>query len=134
MVDINTVLAALAAAQQPQPQAVQAAAVTRIQGPIIGLKSGAKIGDCRLRAVPTGVRWVKRAAKDGSAYVQSATEYAADAHVGPRGGAWADNAVDTGVPVAETPATAAFDLAGALASADAAPAAQPAPAAAEPVI
>ena len=130
MDNLNTILAALAAAQQPAAQTPTA----RIQGPIIGLKSGAKIGDCRLRAVPAGVRWVKRAAKDGSAFVQSVTEYAAEAHIGPRGGAWADNAVDTGVPVAESPATTAFDLAGALASIDAAPAAQPAPAVAEPVI
>ena len=121
--DINTVLAALAAAQP----AAQQTPATRIQGPIIGLKSGAKIGDCRLRAIPTGVRWVKRTAKDGSAFVQSATEFTADAHIGPRGGAWADNATDTGVPVADAPNTTAFDLAGALASA-AAPAAPAAPA------
>lgn len=129
MDNLNTILAALAAAQQPAQTPT-----TRIQGPIIGLKSGAKIGDCRLRAVPTGVQWVRRTAKDGSAFVQSATEFSADAHVGPRGGAWADNAVDTGVPVAELPAATAFDLAGALASADATPATQPAPAPAAPVV
>lgn len=129
MDNLNTILAALAAAQP----AAQQTPSTRIQGPIIGLKSGAKIGDCRLRAVPAGIRWVKRIAKDGSAFVQSATEFAADAHIGPRGGAWADNAVDTGVPVAESPATTAFDLAGALASA-AAPVTTPAAPAEEPAI
>lgn len=72
---------------------------TKIQGPIVVLPSGdAKIGDCKLRGVPQGVKWVPvKSTRSNSEYLQSPTLWAAQGHLGEHGGAWADSLQDTGI-------------------------------------
>ena len=113
-------LALLASAATPAAPAAQPG--TPISGPIVGLASGAKIGDCRVRTVPTGVKWVKKTGKDGRPYVRSATICSAIARIGEHGGAWATDVTDSGVPYVENASVSTFDLEGALKAADGAPA------------
>lgn len=113
MNNLETILAALAASNQPAGTPQQPAG-TPISGPIIGLANGAKLGDCRVRAVPAGIKWVRKVGKDGRPYVRSATICNAVAHVGEHGGAWATDVTDSGVPYVETAAVSTFDLNGAL--------------------
>lgn len=91
---------------------------TPISGTIVGLASGAKIGDCRVRTVPAGIKWVKKMGKDGRPYVRSATICNATARIGEHGGAWATDVTDSGVPYVENASVSTFDLEGALKAAD----------------
>ena len=99
-----------------------ASAGTKIEGPIVVLQSGdAKIGDCKLRGVPTGVKWVKVKGTK-SDYLQSPTLWAAQGHLGPKGGAWADSLQDTGIQAPTDHAVQRVDFAALMKEAEAAPA------------
>lgn len=80
--------------QQPQqanpaPQVRQTG--FRITGVITQFEnSECKIGDVKLREVPSDVEWTVERTKDGHEFIRSKLEYQATAHVGEHGRVWGD--------------------------------------------